>query len=404
MARVRTPHRVVIVGGGFAGIRVALDLAKRKDSQVTVTLISDRPHFEYYPTLYRVVTGYSPSQSTIPYATIFKNKGVEVIEDRVTKIDPTEKLIYGGLGSPYQYDSVILALGSETGYFNLQGLPENSYGFKSISEAERLKSHIVQVMTPVENQAPEQKVAAAHFVIVGGGPTGVELAGELSSYAKHLAQKKGFDPSFITVSLIEATPRLLPTMSEEISAKVREYLHGRGVNIYVNRSVTKQDLEELFLKDMTFKTKTVVWTAGVKPNALYATVPGLEYDKRGKVVVDDYLRAKGHTNVYVIGDGASLPFSGMAQTADADAEYLARYLTSKLGGAKKFPKYVQEKPIYAIPAGRHWAVVVWGDMQLFGMSAYILRKLADLKYFMSILPFWQAMGVFRRVFVRSDLP
>lgn len=404
MTRTRAPHRVVIVGGGFGGVRAALDLAQQGIAGLSITLISDRPHFEYYPTLYRVVTGYSPKQVAIPYQDIFRKLPVDVVEDRVIKVDLTTKLVYGGLGSPYQFDTLILALGSETGYFNIPGLPELSYGFKSISEAERLKSHLGQVLTPVENDAPENKVAAAHFIIVGGGPTGVELAGELVSYAKHLAKKKGFDPSYISVSLIEATPRLLPAMPEDVSARVRDYLHGEGVNIYVNRTVTKQEVEELFLKDATFKTKTVVWTAGVKPNALFATIEGLEYDKRGKVVVDDYLRAKGQSNVFVIGDGASTQYSGMAQTADYDGRYVADYIASKLKGKKRTPKYVPHKPVYAIPAGRHWGVIMMGDMKLFGLTAYALRKLADYRYFLSILPFWKATIIFRRVFVRSDLP
>jgi NADH dehydrogenase len=403
MARTRAPHRVVIVGGGFGGIRTALDLVKQ-NSNVTVTLISDRAHFEYYPTLYRVVTGYSPAQVVIPYAEIFKGKSIDVIEDRIVKVDLAAKLVYGGLGSPYQYDSLVLALGSETGYFNIPGLPELSYGFKSISEAERLKMHIQESLTPVEGALPEQKVAAAHFIIVGGGPTGVELAGELNAYAKHLAKKKGFDPSFITVSLIEATPRLLPIMPEDISEKVRQYLFTEGVNIYLNRSVTKQEVEELFLKDMTFKTKTVVWTAGVKPNALMAQIEGLEFDKRGKVIVDETLRAKGHGNVYVIGDTASTQYAGMAQTANHDGAFVAKVIVARAAGQKKVAKYGAEKPIYAIPAGKRWAAVQWGNARFYGVVGFAMRKAADLRYFMGILPFFKALRVFRSIFVRSDLP
>jgi NADH dehydrogenase len=402
MARTRTPQKIVIVGGGFAGVRTALDLAK-SGADLDITLIADRPHFEYYPTLYRVVTGYSPAQSAIPYSRIFRNSKVNVIEDRIVKVDLANKAVAGGLGSPYPYDVLVLALGSETGYFNIPGLPELSYGFKSIGEAERLKAHLGTVLTPVEGETPEQKVAAAHFIIVGGGPTGVELAGELACYAKHLASKRGFDPSFITVSLIEATPRVLPTMPEDVSAKVREYLHSQGVNIYVNRTVTKQELEELFLKDATFKTKSVIWTAGVKANGLLAGIEGFEFDKRGKVIVDDYLRAKGQNAVYVLGDSASTPFSGMAQTATDHAGAAARTILAKARG-KKGVKHTDHKPIYAIPAGRHWAVVLWGETRIYGKTAYVMRKLADLRFFMSILPFFAALRVFRRVFVRSDLP
>jgi NADH dehydrogenase len=395
---------VVIVGGGFAGVRTALELAKQGQSNISITLISDRPHFEYYPTLYRVVSGYSPAQSVIPYSTIFRKKPVDIIEDRIVKVDVAEKCVYGGLGIAYPYDSLVLALGSETGYFNIPGLPELSYGFKSIGEAERLKAHLGTVLTPDEASQPEQKVAAAHFIIVGGGPTGVELAGELAKYAHHLAKKKGFDPGFITVSLIEATPRLLPVMPPDISERIHKALHAQGVNIYVNRAVTRQELEELFLKDMTFKTKTVVWTAGVKPNALIGKIEGLEFDKRGRVMVDDYMRAKGHSHVFVIGDAASTEFGGMAQTADDDGKYIAHYIAGRVAGKKRAPKRVQHKPVYAIPAGHRWAAVLWGELRVFGFPAYVMRKAADFRYFLAILPPGKAFTTFCKIFVRSDLP
>ena len=155
-------------------------------------------------------------------------------------------------------------------------------------------------------------------MVIGGGPTGVEMCGELMDYARKLARKHGSDQSMVTVDLIEAAPRLLPTMPADVSDAVYDQMHRRGVNVFLNRTVIKEEVDELFLKDSRIKTNTVIWTAGVITSRLIGKIEGLELDKRGRVVVDQYLQAKGHKHVYVIGDAASTPYSGLAQTADGD--------------------------------------------------------------------------------------
>jgi NADH dehydrogenase len=396
MSTLKHPKRVIVLGGGFGGVKTALELAKLNLPDLKITLISDKAHFEYYPTLYRVVTGYSSAQVCVPLAEIFEGKNVEVIQDCIRRVDLHEKALYGGIDSPHCYDYLVLAVGSETGYFNIPGIDGLSYGFKSIAEAQRLKQHFHEVLTPsLTDTLPEQKAIAAHFVIVGGGPTGIELAGELVRYSRHLAKNHGFDPAFITIDLIEAAPRLLPILPPDVSERVKNYLNKAGVNIYLNRTVIKEEVEELLLKDMSMKTKTVVWTAGVKPNKLVPTIEGLTLDKRGKVEVTTHMQAKGHSEVLVIGDIASNQYAGMAQTADYDGKYIAKYFAAKLRG-EKAAAYVPHKPVYAIPAGPDWAAILWGNVRIFGRPARFLRNMADLRYFMSILPFGKAYRTFHK--------
>ena len=395
--------RLVIVGGGFAGVRTALDLARRKTPGLKITLISAKPHFEYYPTLYRVVTGRSALQVCIPLFEIFQGLNVEFIEDFITRVDLKDRVLVGGIGSPYAYDYLVLAPGAESGYFNIPGLPELSYGFKSIGEALKLREHLHTTLTPPADPAtpPEKRVEAAHFMVIGGGPTGVELAGELMEYAKKLARLHGSDQSMVTVDLIEAAPRLLPTMPADVSGAVFDQLHRRGVNVFLNRTVIKEEVDELFLKDAQIKTKTVIWTAGVKTSRLIGLIDGLELDKRGRVVVNDHLQAKGHSRVYVLGDAASTLYSGLAQTADEDGRYVARVIASDLAG-RQSAAYVPHHPIYAIPAGPGWAVVLWGKTRIYGHLAAWLRAAADLRYFLGILSPAKAWSVFSKHGVLSE--
>jgi len=388
--------KIVIVGGGFGGIYAALDLAKKKLPNTKITLISDEPHFEYHAALYRVVTGHSPLEVCIPLREIFEGKKIEVLEDDIVEVNLVEKLLRGSSRSRYSFDYLVLALGSETIYFNIPGLKEYSFGFKSIVEALKLKKHLHDLFQACTISAEDQEedVCRMHLVVVGGGASGVELAGELAVYTRKLAKKHRVDPSLITIDLIEAAPRLLPVLPEDVSERVKNRLHALGVNIFLNRTVTEQEIEEVHLKDMEVKTKTVIWTAGVKPHRLYSKIQGLELDKRGRVVVDEFLQAKGFSNVFVIGDAAATLYTGMAQTAIRDGSFTEEIIAKSISGMSAIP-YQPKKPFYAIPIGPGWATVLIGQLRIYGRVGWFIRRLLDLRFFLSILPFPKAILAFR---------
>lgn len=388
--------KIIIVGGGFGGVRCALDLSRKKIAGVKITLISDKPYFEYTPALYRVVTGRSPLAACVPLGEIFKGKDVEVLQDSITQVDLRQKVLAGASGSRYSFDYLVLALGSETAYFDIPGLKELSFGLKSINEALRLRRHLHEMFEACGRaEDKEQKVCSLHFVIVGGGATGVELAGELAAYSRKLAQRHKIEPSLVTIDLIEAGPRLAAQLPQDVSEKVTERLRHLEVNIYLNRAVVKENLEQVYLKDMELKTKTVIWAAGVRPNVLYSRIEGLELDKRGRVVVDDYLRVKGFDKVFVIGDAAATQYSGLAQTALNDGRYVAEAIFRSFQGAKRLSPYRPRKPIYAVPVGPNWAAVLAGKIRFYGRLGWWMRRLADLRFFLSILPVFKAWAVFR---------
>ncbi len=388
--------RVLVVGGGFGGVAGALELAKRRDPRLDVMLITNKPHFEYTPMLYRVVTGRSPLEVCVPLTEIFRDRPVEVVVDELISFDPSLRTAQGMSGRRYDYDYAVLALGSETAYFNLPGLAEFSFGFKSIKEALRLEQHIHQLFSQCldEKLETELKVCLLHLVIVGAGPSGVELAGELAGYLKQLSRHYKVAHDLVTIDLFEGAPRVLPSLPPAVSGLAAQRLRRLGVNIFLNRALVKEEAEQIVVKGLSTKTKTVIWTAGVKPNSFYQKISGLTLDQRGRVVVDEHLRAQKFSDLFIIGDGAATTFTGMAQTAGHNGRAAAANVI--LSAAKQPLKiYHPKKPYYAVPIGRGWAVTKLGPFVIAGRLGWFVRRLADFRYFLSILTVGQAITAFR---------
>lgn len=386
--------KIVIAGGGFGGVRCALDLARKQLPDTKIVLLSDRPHFEYHAALYRVVTGRSPLEVCIPLADIFEGSDVDIVIDAVVAVNLEDKRIEGQSGSHYAYDFLALAIGSETVYFDIPGLKELSYGFKSINAALRLKRHLHEIFSMSQKLPLEERVMIAHIVVIGGGASGTELAGELARYTKKLSRMHEIPSSLVTIDLVEGGPRLLPLLPEDVSLRIHERLHALGVNVFLNRAVVKEEVEKVYLKDMEMKSKTVIWTAGVKPHKLYQTIEGLAFDKKGAVLVDHFLQAQGFENVFILGDAAATPYSGMAQTAIGDGRFVADAIAASLQG-KGRTLYNEKKPAYAVPVGPGWAAVLWGRWRFYGHTGWIIRRFVDFRFFLSILPFSKALVVFR---------
>lgn len=388
--------KVLIIGGGFGGISAALELEKIT-KEVKITLVSDRNHFEFHPALYRVVTGETPLEVCVPLSHIFEGKKIEVLQDKIVSVDLASNEVLGESGSHYTFDYLILALGAETAYFNIPGLKEYSFGFKSITEALKLKRHLHAVFEKCldKNTKDEEKVCLLHFVVVGAGASGVELAGELALYTEKLAREHKIPKSLITIDLIEGAASPMPALPEKISEKISGRLHKLGVNLFMNRPMEKEEIESIMARGISLKTDTVIWTAGIEPNALYKKISGLAYDKRGRVLVDEYLQAKNFKKIFVIGDGASTLYSGMASTAIHDGKTVALNIkNSILGRAMK--KYIPVKPFFSIPIGPGWAATGLGKINIYGYFGWLLRRAADLRYFLSILSISKAYLAFSR--------
>lgn len=372
---------ITIVGGGFGGVKAALTLAKNKRARIT--LITDKPDFQYYPALYGTATGKSHLQAWIALGEIFAHhNNVDIVIDTVTKLDKTAKTITGTSGNIYAYNKLILALGSVTTYFGIPGLNDYAYGIKSHDEISRLKQHLLE-----EFKTPDG--ADKDFLIVGAGPTGVELASALGTYLKHLKEHYRQHEPRITISIIEAAPRVLPRMSEKASALVAARLKKLGVHVELNKKVEEETADSLIVSGKPIKSHTVIWTSGVANNPFFAAnADQFELSKNGKVVVDAHLRS-GH-DVYVIGDNAFTPWSGLAQTALHDGIFVAKHI---MGISNE--KYVAKLPPVVVPVGENWAIFEYKNIRFGGWLGSVIRSMADFVGYSDILPFGQALGVWR---------
>lgn len=368
---------IVIVGGGFAGVKAALELSKHQD--FTVTLISKTDTFNYYPTLYKTATGGSRVISSMPLSEIFNGKAVQLIVDVVTTIDRQKKLLHTESGKDVSYDSVILALGVVTNYFGIEGLEEFSLAMKSIGKAEALKAHLNQ-------QIRDTGKPDLNYVVVGGGPTGVELAGALPHYIRHLFKKYRVPERPVHVDLIEAQPRLLPLSPESISRAATRRLQKLGIKIMAGKAVQGETVDSIMVSGHPIASHTVIWTAGVTNNPFFKA-NNFTLGAHGKVVVDEFLQAE--PNIYVIGDNANTQYSGLAQTALRDAVFVARHLVRQTQNQELAP-YQAKKPIYVYPIGERWAAVQWGPFVFYGILGWLLREAADWVGYHDLEPWWIA--------------
>lgn len=371
-------QQVVIVGGGFGGVKSALELAG--NTHVAVTLIANKPFFEYYPMMYRTATGGSNVVSSIPLGEIFRGKRIELIIDEAQTLNRDKRQLSLKSGTVVSYDALILALGNVTNYFGIPGMSEYSYGIKSLQEAETLKAHLHQQLTK-KGELDE------HYIIIGGGPTGVELAGALPDYLSRLMKMHGIKSKHKPhIDLVEAAPRLMPRMPESVSQALHARLKQLGVNIYYGKPVQAQTADTLLLDGKQIRSHTVIWTAGLTNNIFFKN-NGFIISDNGRVQVDQLMQA--WPGIFVIGDNADTKYSGMAQTALHDAQYVARNLMRHAEGKAPLA-YEAKLPVYITPAGKGWAVVVWGNVHLYGRLGWLLRKAADWLGYRDLEPWWKA--------------
>jgi NADH dehydrogenase len=369
--------QIVVVGGGFGGVKAALELSKNKRAKIT--LITDREHFQYYPALYSTATGGSHAQSWIPLGEIFaKRHNIDIIIDRAVKLDRAARTLKTASGATHTYDKLVLALGSVTTYFGIEGLDDFSYGIKSFAEIQRLKQHLIRDFS-------EAHAADSQFLIVGAGPTGVELASSLGDYLKDLKDHYRQPNPHVSIKIIEAAPRVLPRMSEKASAKVAKRLKKLGVLVETNKKVEAETANALIVSGKEIKSETVVWTSGVTNNPFFKeNADQFELSPNGKVVVDDFMRVDNR--VYVIGDNAFTKFSGLAQIALHDGIFVAKHI---LGKSKR--KYHASLPPVVVPVGERWAVFEYKKLIIGGFIGHLIRQAADFVGYRDILPFWSAI-------------
>jgi NADH:ubiquinone reductase (H+-translocating) len=380
--------KIVIIGGGFSGVQTALRLSTIARSQnAEIVLISDREHFEYYPALHGFLSVQGPAPyHKIPLQDIFGKKPVTVIIEKVTACNVEQKTITLASGATLSADYIVLAVGAESAFFGIQGLPDMSFPFQNVHHAQKLRTHIETVFAKhCDNGDVADCVVGLHFVVVGAGPNGVDLAGELAGFAKHLCKEHNLEESLVTVDLIEGASNVLPMMPKKVQEIATKRLRKLGVNVLCNRQLLKQGSWTIALADMTLGAKTLIWTAGTTSNELVTHIPNMMLQKKNRIKVNEYLQIDEHKQCFVIGDIADTQYSGLAQTAIHDGNYVGNAIIADIRG-RTVKKYSPQPVAYNIGVGHGWSITSVGGIVIAGKLSSWLRKIIDLKYFISILP------------------
>ena len=368
--------RIVIVGGGFGGLSAAKSL---RNSHAQVTLLDKNNHHLFQPLLYQVATaGLSPANIAAPIRSVLrhqKNTVVEMVE--VTGIDKEKREVIAG-DRKIQYDYLILATGATDSYFGKDEWEEFAPGLKSLTQATRIRRDILTAFELAEIEEDETKRnALLTFVVIGAGPTGVELAGAIAELArKTLAGDfRLIDPGMSRILLIEAGPRVLPTFDISISNQAQKHLESMGVEVRVGQKVELADEDGVIVMGARIPSKTLVWAAGVKASSAGKWL-GVETDRMGKVKVAPDCSVPGHPEIFVVGDTALFlsgekPLPGVAQVAIQQGAYAAKVIQNRLNNTQAPPafKYFDKGNMATI--GRSFAVVQSGKFKFSGFIAWL---------------------------------
>lgn len=361
--------KVVIVGGGFAGVKTALELSN--NNNFDITLIASRSIFEYHGAMYRSATGRSPLEVVVQMSEIFHDSlNVRVELDSVAELRPQQKEVEGESGNSYSYDYLVMAVGYVVNYFNIPGMATYSNSMYSITEAINLRHRLVGAF----RSAGSKPVC---ITVIGAGPTGIEIASDIKNFAEIVASRHDIQNLTVDVRLVEAGNRVLGGLSPESSAIAQKRLEELGVKLMLSTKVTKCTKHSVITDTEKLQSDITIWTAGNKANPLFGYYPDLfTLDPHGRVIVNEYFNAND-PDIFVIGDAASTPYSGMAQTAIHNAIALATNFKHAANGQRQIP-YKPKRPAYVVPIGGEWALLETEEGIKSGAEGWKARRDADL--------------------------
>jgi NADH dehydrogenase FAD-containing subunit len=385
----RTP-RIVIVGGGFGGLAAAKAL---RNSPARVVLVDRTNHHLFQPLLYQVATSVlSPGQIASPIRGILRGqKNTTVFLGEVTGVDKDQRCVFVNSadreGVPLPYDYLILATGATHSYFGHGEFEKFAPGLKSVADAVAIRNRILSAFEQAEaEEDPGLHRDLLTFVLVGGGPTGVEMAGAIATLVRSMVQTefRRIDPSMARIVLVDRGTRVLGTFSEELSEAAKRRLEELGVEVRLGQGVDRIDEEGVIASGERIKSKTVIWTAGVTPSPAGKWLR-VETDRGGRVRIQGDLTVPEHPEIMVVGDTAALnqdgkPLPGVAQVAIQQGRYAGRLIRSRIAGSSPPPPFRYFDKGNMAVVGKGFAILQTGKVHLSGFLAWLAWAAVHLEF------------------------
>ena len=378
---------VIVIGAGFGGLNFLRNATKSKNIQFI--LIDKQNHHLFQPLLYQVATAtLSPANIAFPVRRMFKNtKNVKVILDEVIDINRVSKNIKLSTGDVLNYDQLVVSTGSLHSYFGNDNWSQYSNGLKGINDALIIRENLLKAFEKAENENDDQrKQEYLNFVIIGGGPTGVEMAGSIAEIAFNTIRKEfdNFNAEDPNVYLIEANNGVLPMFSDKLSQKAEKYLKDFGVTVLKNEKVENIDESTVYTNKRIIKSNNIIWAAGNKASTLIAKL-NTNTDESGRAIVDSFCSLIDDRDVYVIGDAAhykdtnNQPLPGIAPVAIQQGKYVSNIIRNNNKRNENKPFKFSDKGMLAT-VGKYKAIGKIGNLEISGITAWLFWSVIHIVY------------------------
>ena len=406
--------KIVILGGGFAGIRCALDLSRNLGEEAQIFLIDRAKAHQFNPGLYEVASAYREASSSallklrrsvsIAYGEIFSNTQVKHVRGEIVSADLGAKVVKLHDGEEINFDYAVIALGSQSSDFGIPGARECAYFFKTIHDALKVNIRLHELFREYLHGLQDKPL---QILLAGAGFTGIELAAELASCLRRLGAKHGIRKKFFSVMVFEAASQMMPMLTQRERALLMKRLTDIGVGTLDHSPIESVFSDHIKLADgHEWRADMLIWTAGAQPNSLLKHISRLELTPHGKVSVDAYLHVQNFQNVFAVGDAIEYidprtqqPVGALAYHAIDQARVAARNITAAIHG-KKLHAYRPQKTSWIAPVGGKFALAHLGDsLSLSGIAGWIVKWFVDFRYFVSILSFSEAFKLLKKDFL-----
>lgn len=412
--------KILILGGGFGGIRCALDLEKKLKHEAEIILIDKNSYHLFIPAIYEVASAYGIKKDPfavqlrktvcIPYSDILEDKKIKFLQADIAEINLNLKTVTTRGDHTLEYDYLVLGIGSEVNDYGIPGVTEYANQFKSLDDAIFINQKLEELS---EQFTTGNRTEPFSFLICGGGFTGIELAAELGCCSGVIKKRCRLKGRCSTITIFEAGPKILPSISEKERKSTKERLTKLGIMIMENSPIEEVGANFVKLKSgQKLQGDLIVWTAGIKPSRLIGKIGGLPLAPSGKIMVEDDLRVKGFKNIFALGDAIEFKDPKVQKPVPALAYVAAkqgRIISKNISNSIKNKKLLTYKPFYSIfilPTGGKYALVHLFDGPIIkGFVGWILRLMVDVGYFLTILSPYKAFKLYfdeMTIFLKND--